>query len=224
MPDSSWNTLLHLLAHDPAAAHLLDALTAPPPVDLRTLLAEMAALRQEVRAETQATRQLREAVEAHSPTTTPPPPPAPTTPPRLDLERAQEDARRAQGRALVETLDRLALSLPSAERLATPRRRWFKKEADPDALALLDALRLLNRHLRERLLDLGFETMNVAPGDRFDPERMEALGVVEQSDAPADVVTEVVAQGYHTPGQRALRLAQVIVNRSGRAALQDKSS
>ncbi|MEA2403500.1 MAG: molecular chaperone GrpE [Thermoleophilaceae bacterium] len=52
-----------------------------------------------------------------------------------------------------------------------------------------------------------------APGDRFDPERHEAIGVRETDDAPDRTILEVARSGFAL-GDRVLRPAQVIVSRA----------
>jgi molecular chaperone GrpE len=51
------------------------------------------------------------------------------------------------------------------------------------------------------------------PGDRFDPELHEAIGVRETDDVPDRTIVEVARSGYAVGG-RVLRPAQVIVARS----------
>jgi molecular chaperone GrpE len=50
------------------------------------------------------------------------------------------------------------------------------------------------------------------PGERFDPERHEAIGVVESAEAEDQTILEVARSGY-ARGSRILRPAQVIVAR-----------
>jgi molecular chaperone GrpE len=50
-------------------------------------------------------------------------------------------------------------------------------------------------------------------GERFDPNRHEAIGVVDTDAVPDRTVTEVVRAGY-TSGDRVLRPAQVVVARN----------
>jgi molecular chaperone GrpE len=51
-----------------------------------------------------------------------------------------------------------------------------------------------------------------APGDRFDPELHEAIGVRETDEVPDRTVVEVARSGYGR-GDRVLRPAQVVVSR-----------
>jgi molecular chaperone GrpE len=51
-----------------------------------------------------------------------------------------------------------------------------------------------------------------SPGEQFDPERHEAMGVVETVEAPDHSIVEVARSGYML-GDRVLRPAQVVVAR-----------
>jgi molecular chaperone GrpE len=51
-------------------------------------------------------------------------------------------------------------------------------------------------------------------GERFDPERHEAIGVREDGDVPDRSVVDVARSGYAL-GDRVLRPAQVVVSRAG---------
>jgi molecular chaperone GrpE len=52
------------------------------------------------------------------------------------------------------------------------------------------------------------------PGERFDPERHEAVGVRPSDDQPDGTILDVVRSGYAI-GDRVLRPAQVVVARAG---------
>ena len=52
-----------------------------------------------------------------------------------------------------------------------------------------------------------------AVGERFDPERAEAVGVIETDEHPGGTVVEVARSGYAGP-DRVLRPAQVVVARA----------
>jgi molecular chaperone GrpE len=52
-----------------------------------------------------------------------------------------------------------------------------------------------------------------APGERFDPERHEAIGVRETDEAPDRTILEVARSGFAL-GDRVLRPAQAIVSRA----------
>jgi molecular chaperone GrpE len=51
-----------------------------------------------------------------------------------------------------------------------------------------------------------------APGERFDPERHEAVGVQSRDDVPEGTVVDVARSGF-AAGDRVLRPAEVIVSR-----------
>ncbi len=52
-----------------------------------------------------------------------------------------------------------------------------------------------------------------APGERFDPDRHEAIGVRQASELPEHTIAEVARPGF-ARGERMLRPAQVIVSRA----------
>jgi molecular chaperone GrpE len=52
-----------------------------------------------------------------------------------------------------------------------------------------------------------------APGERFDPDRHEAIGVRETDEVPDRTILEVARSGY-AQGDRMLRPAQVVVSRA----------
>jgi molecular chaperone GrpE len=56
-----------------------------------------------------------------------------------------------------------------------------------------------------------------AAGERFDPERHEAVGVVAASDVPDQTIADVARSGFQR-GDRVLRPAQVVVSRTPPAA------
>jgi molecular chaperone GrpE len=64
----------------------------------------------------------------------------------------------------------------------------------------------------EAILERQGVTRIGAPGDAFDPERHEAVGVVTSADVPDRTIVEVARSGYAL-GDRVLRPAQVIVGR-----------
>jgi molecular chaperone GrpE len=54
-----------------------------------------------------------------------------------------------------------------------------------------------------------------SPGERFDPERHEAIDVRESADVPAGTIVDVARSGFAV-GDRVLRPAQVVVSRPPR--------
>jgi molecular chaperone GrpE len=70
---------------------------------------------------------------------------------------------------------------------------------------------MIQRKLGKLLDDFGVKTID-PKGETFDPNRAEAVGVDEQSDAPSGTVTETLQKGYRV-GERILRPAMVRVAR-----------
>ncbi|MEL6180994.1 MAG: nucleotide exchange factor GrpE [Myxococcota bacterium] len=186
----------------------------PPQVDLGTLMAEMTALKQEVRTETRASRQLRDTLE-HAVRERQERGAAEQAMVE-ELVRVREEALRERARTLIEVIDRLMRSLTSAQALATPKARFWgllPARPDPVAQALVQGLELTLRQLRERLQDLGVTPVGEL-GQPFDPAVMEALDTVEGDRD--DTIHQVIRCGY-VLGERLLRTAQVVVVRSSDA-------
>jgi molecular chaperone GrpE len=183
------------------------------PVDLRTLLGEMAALKNEVRLESRqfksALEELKsfgEALRAHNE--------------RLarDLERARAEA--AEGKlqterrlllGMLDLRDRLqagadaaAARRPSALARLVPGETRF-------ARALSEGLTLTLQRLDELLA-----THRVRPiealGQPLDPQRMRAVGVEADPEALDGVVLREARRGFYHGGEL-LRAADVIVNK-----------
>ncbi len=174
---------------------------APPVVDLRTLLGEMAGLKMEIRAETQASRALRTTVDEGSAAL------------KAALERAQTQevqGRRGIARALIDIADRLHAALRSARRPAP--RGLFWRRPDPRVEALADGLSMTAARLTEHLGTLGVRAVR-AQGCAFDPETMEAVGTVSRGDLADGLVVEEITTGY-VDEAGTVRVAQVTVNRA----------
>lgn len=169
-----------------------DADEAAPTVDLRTLLGEMAALRVEVRKQTEASRALRTEVEAgaRQPAAAPDKPDEPPTPNGLPL--------------LFDVLDRVDAAIQSLQ--VPARRSWFTR-ADPRVAALLEGLRMTRAHAQSGLSTLGVQRIDT--GGAFDPTRMQAIEGVP-GGTQGDVHTEILPGYQH--GDTVLRLAQVTVH------------
>jgi molecular chaperone GrpE len=109
-----------------------------------------------------------------------------------ETERRVADAREALERDWLEALD----SVERALRMT------------PDDLGLQAVLSqmesILSRHGVQRL---------GAAGERFDPERHEAISVRTSGGVPDQTILEVARSGF-TLGERVLRPAQVIVSRA----------
>jgi molecular chaperone GrpE len=188
------------------------------PVDLRTLLGEMAALKNEVRLESRqfksALEELKsfgEALRAHNE--------------RLarDLERARAEAaegqRQAERRLLLGMLD-LRDRLQAGADAAAARRPSALARLVPGetrfARALSEGLTLTLQRLDELLA-----THRVRPiealGQPLDPQRMRAVGVEAAPNAPDGVVLREARRGFHHGGEL-LRAAEVIVNKKATQA------
>jgi len=84
--------------------------------------------------------------------------------------------------------------------------------ADPaDPETLVEGVRAIQRQFQQLLAKHGVQSFE-AKGQPFDPERHEAVGVINQPDLPGNMVVQITQPGY-TVGERVLRPARVIVNR-----------
>lgn len=182
-------------------------------IDLRTLLGEMAALKNEVRLESRqfksALEELRsfgEALREHNE--------------RLarDLERARGEAaeaqRQAERRLLLGMLDLRDRLQAGAEAAAAWRPSAFARLLPGEtrfAQSLTQGLTLTLQRLDELLA-----THRVRPIDALglplDPQRMRAVGVESTRDTPDGVVLREARRGFLHAGEL-LRAAEVIVNR-----------
>jgi molecular chaperone GrpE len=77
---------------------------------------------------------------------------------------------------------------------------------------LAEGLRAVRDQMEAILARQGVQRVG-APGDPFDPERMEAIGVRPDEGVPDHTVLDVARSGY-TMGDRVVRPAQVIVART----------
>lgn len=183
------------------------------PVDLRTLLGEMAALKNEVRLESRqyksALEELKkfgEALGAHNE--------------RLaqDLERAREQAAEAQRQAerrlllgMLDLRDRLqagadadAARQPSVLAHLVPGETRFARALGQGLTLTLQRLDELLATHRVRPID--------ALGQALDPQRMRAVGVESAPEHPDGVVLREARRGFLHSGEL-LRPAEVIVNK-----------
>jgi molecular chaperone GrpE len=185
-----------------------DGSEPPPEVDLRTVLGELARVRAELRAETESTRQLRDAVTQ--------------TDARAEERRALEQQATAGKRAmeaLVDMGDRLETSLAAAEQACRREERpslgrLLRRGRGTEAVrSLRDGLQLTLRRLKEHLAEAELQRVPTV-GHAFDPETMEAIETVRRPDLGEGVVAEEVASGYRQAG-KLMRAAKVIVNRTG---------
>ena len=79
--------------------------------------------------------------------------------------------------------------------------------------SLLEGLRGVLEQMEAVLERQGVSRLG-AVGEPFDPERHEAVGVVEVADVPEHTVVDVTRSGFAL-GDRVLRPAQVLVSRQG---------
>jgi molecular chaperone GrpE len=112
-----------------------------------------------------------------------------------DLERRVGEARDAINREWLEAVD----SVERALRVAEPENPMF------------EGLRGVLEQMEAVLDRYGIERVGTV-GEAFDPERHEAVGVVDTDDRADRSVVEVARSGY-AAGDRVLRPAQVVVAR-----------
>jgi molecular chaperone GrpE len=112
-----------------------------------------------------------------------------------DLERRVGEARDAINREWLEAVD----SVERALRVAEPENPVF------------EGLRGVLEQMEAVLSRYGIERVG-AVGEAFDPERHEAVAVVDTDDHADRSVVEVARSGY-AAGHRVLRPAQVVVAR-----------
>ena len=124
--------------------------------------------------------------------------------------REREDAVRfaASGLAadLLPTLDSLRRAIESV-----PEEQAAADEATRNLLA---GVAMIERALLAALEKQGIRRLDLAPGDRFDPNRHHAMFEVDDSDYPAGTIAQIVQPGY-AYHDRLLRPALVGVARGG---------
>jgi molecular chaperone GrpE (heat shock protein) len=177
------------------------------------VLAVLAALRGELRAERQVVREVRDRIDEA------------LTALDAGLERwlGQQEAlmRRLEDRgldaaeqALFDIADRLDATLHDSmlKSLPLPRRRlpWRWGARIRDRLrSVEEGLRLTQVRLEDHLTGLGIQRLPTI-GRAFDPATMEAVDRVIRPDLPVGTVIDEVAAGYRR-GDRILRPARVVV-------------
>jgi molecular chaperone GrpE len=114
-----------------------------------------------------------------------------------ELERRVDESREAVIRDWLEAVDSVERAL----------------RMDPDGPAA-EGLRAVLEQMEAILSRQGVDRIGAA-GEPFDPQRFEAVGVRDTSEAPDRTVIEVVRSGFGADG-RVLRPAQVIVADSHR--------
>jgi molecular chaperone GrpE len=88
-----------------------------------------------------------------------------------------------------------------------------RQSADETLKALLDGVEMTEREM-DRLLEKNGVTRIAAKGERFDPNRHQAMFEIPDPKLPAGTVTEVVQEGYAI-GDRVLRAALVGISKGG---------
>jgi molecular chaperone GrpE len=89
----------------------------------------------------------------------------------------------------------------------------LRAKADSGIKALLDGVELTERELMNALEKHGVKRMDPL-GQKFDPNRHQAMFEVEDPSVPAGTVAQVVQAGYLI-GERVLRPAMVAVTKGG---------
>jgi molecular chaperone GrpE len=114
-----------------------------------------------------------------------------------EVDRRVLESTEAQARQWLDAIDSVerALRLDSIE------------PEHPLALGLRRVLEQMESILERQ----GIQRVGEA-GERFDPERHEAVGVVDTNEVPDQTVVEIARSGW-AAGERVLRPAQVIVSR-----------
>jgi molecular chaperone GrpE len=185
----------------------------PEPVDLRTLLGEMAALKNEVRLESRQFKSALEELRSVAETLR-------TQNERLarELERTREQAAEAQRQAerglllgMLDLRDRLQAGADAAAaRRPSPLARWLPGETR-FAQALGQGLTLTLQRLDELLRSHRVRPID-ALGQPLDPQSMRAVGVEAAPETRDGVVLREVRCGFLHGGEL-LRAAEVIVNK-----------
>ena len=96
------------------------------------------------------------------------------------------------------------------------------RSADAALSNLMDGVEATERGLEQTLTRFGVKPIE-AKGQKFDPQKHQAMYEVELPDMPAGMVAEVVQGGYAI-GERVLRPAMVAISKGGpKAAPSDKA-
>jgi molecular chaperone GrpE len=198
-----------------------DAADDGEPIDLSTLLAEMAALKNEVRLQArqfksalEQTQALSDALSEHNQVLA------------RELERARAQAAEARAQAerglllgLLELRDRLQAGLDAqTARRPSPLLRLLG-DSERHARSLREGSALTLQRLDELLASHRVRPI-AALGQALDPQCMQAVGIEWAPQAAEGVVLRELRRGYqqgHQQGTVLLRTAEVIVNKKGPA-------
>jgi molecular chaperone GrpE len=131
-----------------------------------------------------------------------------------DLQRRIDESTDVLLRDWLEALDSVERALrmePETLRMEpeTPRMEPETLRMEPES-PLFEGLRAVLAQMDAILERQGVQRIGAA-GERFDPERHEAVGVRQTTELPDRTVVEVVRSGF-ARGDRVLRPAQVIVS------------
>jgi molecular chaperone GrpE len=91
-----------------------------------------------------------------------------------------------------------------------------RQPGDDTLKALLEGVQMTRREM-DRLLERNGIARIAAEGERFDPNRHQAVFEIPNADVPAGTVVQVMQDGY-TIGDRVLRAAMVGVSKGGPSA------
>ncbi|NZA25736.1 nucleotide exchange factor GrpE [Luteimonas sp. SJ-92] len=146
------------------------------------------------------------------------------------IEALQGELEQLRARSLVERADldnqrkRLARDLDNARRFANERLLgellpvFDSLEAGlanaPEGDPLRAGVELTLRQLHKVAESNGLSEVAPGPGDAFDPERHQAMSVVDAEGLPPGAVAQLFQKGY-VLNERLLRPALVVVARSG---------
>lgn len=83
--------------------------------------------------------------------------------------------------------------------------------AESQDSAWLTGIMHIQKQLTDVMAEWGVEEMNVKPGDAFNAEQHEAIGILEVQDVPEDSISQVTQKGYMLHG-KVLRPAKVMTN------------
>jgi len=136
---------------------------------------------------------------------------------RQEMQRQIDETRErlnrsADERALGSKTQFVAALLPAFDNL---RRSLEAARGSGSVEALLDGLERTVQGFENALAAIGVEPVK-SVGERFDPEKHEAVDTVEVRDDNDTVVTREYSRGYKL-GDRLLRPARVQVGRAGTA-------
>ncbi|PWG61673.1 nucleotide exchange factor GrpE [Sediminicurvatus halobius] len=118
-----------------------------------------------------------------------------------DVEQARQQSLEKLAGELLAVKDSLEMGVDAAN------------EESADVAKLREGSELTLRMFNQALEKFGIEELN-PKGERFDPERHEAMAAQESTEYEPNTVVHVVQKGYRL-GERLLRPAMVIVAKGG---------